>query len=71
MKNHFRKIVTNLQLIKNLKNKELANKDIIGFVGSWTLLVYMINKASKNGLNKEFFDDKKLIKDILEVWINL
>ena len=56
------------ELIKNLKNKkELANKDIIGFVGApWTLLVYMINKASpKNGLNKEFFDDKKLIKDIL------
>ena len=40
------------KLLQNLSlNKKLENEDLIGFVGApWTLLVYMINKASpKNG----------------------
>ncbi len=58
------------ELIKNLKNnKDLNNRDIIGFVGApWTLLVYMINKISpKNGLNNLFFKDEDLIEKILIV----
>jgi len=50
------------------KNKMLFNKDLIGFVGGpWTILVYMLNKKSpKRNLN-EFFKDKKLVKDLLEI----
>ena len=50
------------------KNKLLVNKDLIGFVGGpWTTLVYMLNKKSpKRNLN-EFFKDKKLVKDLLEI----
>ena len=58
------------KLLTNLKNnKDLGNRDLIGFVGApWTLLVYMINKVSpKKGLSKEFFEDKILINEILNL----
>ena len=57
-------------LLSNLKNnKDLENRDLIGFVGApWTLLVYMINKVSpKKGLSKEFFKDKILINETLDL----
>ena len=42
---------------------------MIGFVGApWTILVYMINKISpKNNLSTNFFDDKNLIHDLLNI----
>ncbi len=58
------------KLLQNLSlNKKLENKDLIGFVGApWTLLVYMINKASpKNGLLNNFFDNKDIINNLLEI----
>ena len=49
------------------KNEILKNKDLIGFVGApWTLLVYIINRASpKKNINKKFFNDQSLIDELL------
>ncbi len=58
--------------IKNTsENSLLEGKDLIGFVGApWTLLVYMINKISpKQNLKTDFFEDKKLINELLKVII--
>jgi len=51
------------------KNELTNNKSTIGFVGApWTLLVYMINKQSpKKSLKKDFFRDKSLISNILNI----
>ena len=56
------------EAIKNVKTNLLnKNKDLIGFVGApWTLLVYMINKASpKKKLIEDFFKDDYLINRTL------
>ena len=70
-RNDFTKNLSSVyKLLSDLKNsKYLENKDLIGFVGApWTLLVYMINKASpKNGLQENFFKDKILINEILRL----
>ena len=54
---------------KTSSNPIMMDKDMIGFVGApWTVLVYMINCSSpKNGLNKNFFDDKLLIKETMTI----
>ena len=51
------------------KNELTNNKSTIGFVGApWTLLVYMINKQSpKKSLKKDFYRDKFLISNILNI----
>ena len=51
------------------KDKILKNKDLFGFVGApWTILVYMMNKKSpKIKLEDNFFEDKDLIKNLLEI----
>jgi len=51
------------------KNELTNNKSTIGFVGApWTLLVYMINKQSpKKSLKKDFYRDKSLISNILNI----
>ena len=53
------------------KNELLKEKNTIGFVGApWTLLVYILNKKSpKKNINKDFFKDDLLIKDILNLLI--
>ena len=53
------------------KNKILKNKDFIGFVGApWTLLVYIINRASpKKNLKKNFFADQSFIDELLKLLI--
>ena len=53
------------------KNELLKKKNTIGFVGApWTLLVYILNKKSpKKNINKDFFKDDVLIKDILNLLI--
>ena len=53
------------------KNDLLKEKNTIGFVGApWTLLVYLINKKSpKKNIDKNFFKDDLLIKDIFNLLI--
>ncbi len=61
------------ELIKNTsKDKNLKNKDLIGFVGAtWTLLVYMLNKKSpKKTLDPNIYknpDQDKILKKIIHV----
>ena len=60
------------QLIEKTKKDEiLNNKDLIGFVGgTWTLLVYMLNRQSPKKLNKNIFsypNQKKIIEKILSI----
>ncbi len=59
------------KLIKETcKDKTLTTKDLIGFVGgTWTLLVYMLNKKSPKKLNKGIFNYQKqdeLIQKIIK-----
>jgi len=53
------------------RNELLKEKNTIGFVGApWTLLVYVINKQSpKKNINKDFFNDDLLVKNILDLLI--
>tara|TARA_B100001750_G_scaffold167619_1_gene136107 strand:+ start:118 stop:1122 length:1005 start_codon:yes stop_codon:yes gene_type:complete len=65
-----KKLLPVYKSIKKVSKSKLVNdKDLIGFVGApWTLLVYMINKCSpKRNLNKNFFKDKILIKEMFEI----
>ena len=54
---------------KTTKDPLMNNRDMIGFVGApWTILVYMINRASpKKGLSSDFFKDDFLISRLLEI----
>ena len=66
----FEKIYPVYNAIKLVSNSQITqNKSTIGFVGApWTLLVYMINKKSpKLKLLDNFFEDKILIKKILDI----
>ena len=59
------------ELIKETSRDEiLSNKDLIGFIGgTWTLLVYMLNKKSPKKLNKEIFNiqnEDRLIQKIIK-----
>ncbi len=56
-------------ILQTSKSNLLENRDLIGFVGApWTILVYMINRASpKNGLSDKFFEDKLLINNLLQI----
>ena len=53
------------------RNSLLKSKDLIGFVGApWTLLVYIINRASpKKNLKNNFFVDQSLIDKLLKLLI--
>jgi len=53
------------------RNELLKEKNTIGFVGApWTLLVYVINKKSpKKNIDKYFFNDDFLVKNILNLLI--
>ncbi len=58
-------------LLKILSSNKIIKdkKDLIGFVGApWTLLVYMINRKSpKHKLDDNFFNNKNLIKNLLDI----
>ena len=59
----FKRLNPIYDLIKiTLKDRELINKDLIGFVGAtWTILVYMLNRKSpKNNLDKNIFNHEYL-----------
>jgi len=53
------------------RNELLEEKNTIGFVGApWTLLVYVINKQSpKKNMDKDFFNNNLLVKNILDLLI--
>ncbi len=70
--------ITDEQIINKLKpiyelikitstDKELKNKDLIGFIGgTWTLFLYMINKKSpKNKISKDIYT-KENLDDIIK-----
>ena len=59
------------KLIKETcKDKTLTTKDLIGFVGgTWTLLVYMLNKKSPKKLNKGIPSPKFVCEKIKSVSI--
>ena len=54
---------------KTTKDPLMNNRDMIGFVGApWTILVYMINRASPTkGVSSDFFKDDFLISRLLEI----
>ena len=51
------------------KDSTLLNKDLIGFVGgTWTLMVYMLNRESPKKINKKIYNfpnENELIKKII------
>ena len=54
----------------NLVNSDklINKKDLIGFVGgSWTLLIYMLNKSSPKKKLKKILSDKPLVLDMIKV----
>ena len=67
--NNLRPVYDAINLVS--KDQLLKEKNTIGFVGApWTLLVYTINKQSpKKNINKNFFKNDLLIKDILNLLI--
>jgi len=65
-----KKIKEVYEAIKKVSNNDiLKNKNTIGFIGApWTILVYMINQQSpKKRLKKDFFENKNLINNTLQI----
>ncbi len=69
----FNKLKPVYELVKTTSiTEELKNKDLIGFIGgTWTLLVYMINKKSpKNTIINDIYGSKNL-DDLLKKLIHI
>tara|TARA_Y100001958_G_scaffold159997_1_gene165030 strand:- start:2513 stop:3532 length:1020 start_codon:yes stop_codon:yes gene_type:complete len=58
-------VYKSMNMIK--KDKMIKKKDLVGFVGgTWTILVYMLNRISPKRNLKKIFSDKPLIMDMIE-----